>query len=266
MPYIMVNDCKLYFTVQGQGTPILFIHPPVLTHLNFEYQMKELSKYFQVITFDIRGHGRSSFSKQPLTYPLIAEDIKQLLDHLKIQKAFICGYSMGGSIALEFLLSKADRVSAGIVISGMSEVSDRSLKNKILLAIALAKLKAISALAVTTSWTNTNTKSSFWKMLKEERQGTVNNIEEYYRYGLTYNCTNKLGKIKSPILLVYGKKDQGFYRYAKLLHDKLPQNEIKWIEQVKHQLPTEAAFELNGLIKQFINTHKEPGCKNRTAQ
>jgi pimeloyl-ACP methyl ester carboxylesterase len=254
----MVNGCKLYFTVQGQGTPILFIHPPVLTHFNFEYQMKELSKYFQVVTFDIRGHGRSSLSKQTLTYSLIVEDIKQLLDHLKIQKTFICGYSTGGSIALEFLLSKEDRAIGGIVISGMSEVSDWFLKNKILLAITLAKLKALPALALSTSWTNTNTKSSFWKMLKEERKGTVQNIEEYYRYSLSYNCTDKLNEIKCPILLIYGQKDQGFYRYAKLLHEKLPQSELKWIQQVKHQLPTKAAFELNSLLKQFINTHKEP--------
>jgi pimeloyl-ACP methyl ester carboxylesterase len=257
MPFIMVNGCKLYFTVQGHGTPILFIHPPVLTHFNFEYQMKELSKYFQVVTFDIRGHGRSSFSKQPLTYSLIVEDMKQLLDHLKIQKIFICGYSTGGSIALEFLLSYADRALGGIVISGMSEVSDWFLKNKIVLAITLAKLKALPALALSTSWTNTNTKSSFWKMLKEERKGTVQNIEEYYRCSLSYNCTDKLEKIKSPILLIYGQKDQGFYRYAKLLHEKLPQNELKWIQQVKHQLPTKAASELNSLVKQFINTHKE---------
>jgi pimeloyl-ACP methyl ester carboxylesterase len=257
MPFIMVNDCKLYFTVQGQGTPIVFIHPPVLTHLNFEYQMKELSKYFMVVTFDIRGHGRSSFSKQPLTYPLIAQDIEQLLDHLKIQKAFICGYSTGGTIALEFLLSKADRAWGGIVISGMSEISDRFIKNKVLLAITLSRLKAISALALSTSWTNTNTKSSFWKLFKEERMGTAQNIEEYYRYSLSYNCTNNLEKIKSRILLIYGQKDKVFYRYAKLLHDKLPHSELKWIQQVKHQLPTKAAFEINGLIKQFINMHKE---------
>jgi pimeloyl-ACP methyl ester carboxylesterase len=87
--------------------------------------------------------------------------------------------------------------------------------------------------------------------------GTAQNIEEYYRYSLSYNCTNNLEKIKSPILLIYGQKDKVFYRYAKLLHDKLPHSELKWIQQVKHQLPTKAAFEINGLIKQFINMHKE---------
>jgi pimeloyl-ACP methyl ester carboxylesterase len=98
-------------------------------------------------------------------------------------------------------------------------------------------------------------------MVKEEQKGTAQNIEEYYQYSLSYNCTNKLKNIKSPILLIYGQKDQGFHRYAKLLHEKLPQNELMWIQDMKHQIPTKAAFQLNSLIKQFIYTYKEPDVK-----
>jgi pimeloyl-ACP methyl ester carboxylesterase len=257
LSFFYANGCKLYFEVQGQGTPILFIHPPVLNHLNFDDQIKGLSNDFQVITFDIRGHGRSSCSTQPLTYPLIVEDMIYLLDHLKIRKAFICGYSTGGTIALEFLMSKADRASGGIVISGMSEVSDWFLKSKIAFAITLAKLKALSALAVTISWSNTKNTSSFWKMFKEDRKGTIQNIEEYYRCSLTYNCTDQLEKIKGPVLLIYGQKDKSFYRYANLLHAKLRRSELIWIQQGKHQLPTKDASEINGLIRQFICSHME---------
>ena len=140
----------------------------------------------------------------------------------------------------------------------MSEVSDWVLKNKIALGIALAKSKALSTLALSVSWTNTVTLSSFWKMVREDKKGNIQNIEEYYRYSLSYDCTDRLEKIKHPVLLVYGKKDKIFYRYAKLLHHKLPNNELKWIENVKHQIPTKAAFELNEFIRQFIHTHEEP--------
>lgn len=257
MPFIMVDDCKMYFTVKGQGIPILFIHPPLLTHFNFEYQLKELSQYFQVIAFDIRGHGRSSSSAQPLSYPLIADDIRKLLDHLSIRKVFVCGYSTGGSIALEFLLSNSDRAWGGIVISGMSEVSDPSLKNKIGFAIVLAKLNFLSPLAVSTSWSNTATPSSFLQMFKEERKGTARNIEEYYRYSLSYNCTNRLKYIKKPILIVYGQKDKVFSRYAKLMHEELTLSELKEIGEVKHQLPTKVPSEMNHLIKEFIYKQKQ---------
>ena len=130
MPTLDVDGISLYYTVNGKGIPIVFIHPPVLTCVNFKYQVEELSKEFQVITFDIRGHGRSQYSDQPVTYPLIVEDIKRLLDHLKIKKAFICGYSIGGSVALEYLLNSADMSLGGIIISGMSEVREKYLKKK----------------------------------------------------------------------------------------------------------------------------------------
>lgn len=256
MPFIMTNGCKLYYSVVGQGIPILFIHPPLLTHFNFEYQTKELSPHYQIITFDIRGHGRSSSSQQPLTYPLIADDMKRLLDHLNIEKAYICGYSTGGTVALEFLLKYSERAKGAILISGLSEISDWSLRSKITLARTLIRFKARSVLALFISGTNMDTLASFWNMVKEERKGTAQNIEEYYRYSLSYNCTKQLNKIKNPVLLVYGKNDKGFYRYAELLHDHLPQNKLKWISHVSHQIPTKAASELNGFIKQFIHAYE----------
>lgn len=106
---------------------IVFIHPPLVTSLIFIYQIEKLCKKFTIIIFDIRGHGRSQYSSQAVTYPLIVEDIRHLLNHFEIKKAFICGYSVGGSIVLEFLLN-SNMALGGNVISGMSEVKDWYLK------------------------------------------------------------------------------------------------------------------------------------------
>lgn len=256
MPMLDVNGISLNYSVKGEGIPIVFIHPPVLTSLNFRYQIEELSKEFKVITFDIRGHGRSQYSALPVTYPLIVEDIKHLLDHLKIKKAFICGYSTGGSIVLEFLLNSADWALGGIVIGGISEVSDKHLKNKISLGMSLARKGAVPVLALSVSWTNSNTQELFINMFNEARKGDSRNIEQYYNYSLHYNCTHQLEKIDLPIFLVYGKEDKRFHYYAKLLNEKLPCKELKFIEHTKHQIPTKAANELNDLINHFIYTRK----------
>ena len=252
MPMLDVDGLSLYYTVKGKGIPIVFINPPVLTCVNFKYQVEELSKDFQVITFDIRGHGRSQYSEQPVTYPLIVEDIKRLLDHLRIKKAFICGYSIGGSVALEYLLNSADWSLGGIVISGMSEVREKYLKKKISLGISLASKRAIPILALSISWSNSNTKQFFIQQFKETKKGNAKNIEQYYRYSLQYNCTQQLGKIKLPVLLIYGEDDKPFYDYAMLLHKKLPYAQLKFINHAKHQIPTKAANDLNEMIRQFI--------------
>ncbi|MFP5107159.1 alpha/beta fold hydrolase [Neobacillus sp. C211] len=253
MPILDVDESTLYYTIKGKGIPIIFIHPPVLTSMNFIYQLEELSRIFQVITFDIRGHGRSPFSRKPVTYPLIVEDIKKLLDHLDIKQAFLCGYSTGASILLEFLLSTSKgRALGGIIISGMSEVSDWRLKNRIRLAKNLARIGALPALARSISNSNSNTKELFDKMLLEAKKGDARNILQYYDYSLNYNISDQLENITMPISLIYGGRDKTFYRYAQLLHTKLPQNEITFVEGIKHQVPTKAASELNQVIYRFI--------------
>jgi pimeloyl-ACP methyl ester carboxylesterase len=255
MPTLNIEGTSLYYTVKGKGIPIVFVHPPTLTSVNFEYQTEKLSQYFQVITFDIRGHGRSQYSREPITYQLIVEDIKQLLNHLQIKKAFVGGYSTGGSIVLEFLLTSADRALGGVVISGMSEVNDKLLKNRISLGVKLSKARMVPVLAWSISLSNSNNQKLFKKMFTAAKQGDSRNIEQYYKNSLSYNCTHRLGSIKLPILLIYGKKDKQFYHYAKLLHEKLPFNELEFIENVNHRIPTKAAPELNKLISQFIKNH-----------
>ncbi|PLS07075.1 alpha/beta fold hydrolase [Neobacillus cucumis] len=256
MPLLEVDESTLYYTVKGEGIPVIFIHPPVLTSINFIYQAEYLSRYFQVITFDIRGHGRSSFSRKPITYPLIVEDVKILMDHLDIKQAFLCGYSTGASILLEFLLSTSKgRALGGIIISGMAEVSDWRLKNRIKLAKNMAKIGALPALAWSISNSNSNTKELCERMLKEAKKGDALNISQYYDYSLKYNCSNQLENITLPISLIYGEEDKPFYPYAQQLHRNLPHNELTFVEGIKHQVPTKAASKLNHVIDQFIRNH-----------
>ncbi|GMA59568.1 hypothetical protein GCM10025859_59350 [Alicyclobacillus fastidiosus] len=121
MPTKMINGVNLYYIARGQGVPIILIHPPVLTSISFAAQLQELSKEYRTIAFDIRGHGKSQGSKDAISYPLIASDIKELMNSLQIDKAYLCGYSTGGSVVLEFLLRYPDRAYGGIVVGGISE-------------------------------------------------------------------------------------------------------------------------------------------------
>ncbi|MDS9471643.1 alpha/beta fold hydrolase [Sporosarcina pasteurii] len=255
MPVINIDGVDVYYHVQGKGIPIVFIHPPLLTSMNFIYQVNELSQRFKVIVFDVRGHGNSSYSEKALTYPLISHDIKQLLDHLKIDKAFICGYSTGGSIALDFLLTYPKRSLGGILTGAMSEVMDPLLKTKITLGVKLTEWKALKALALSVSFTNANTRRLFKDLYIHAKRGKTQNVEQYYRYSLSYNCTDRLEQIKLPVLLLYGEKDKAFHRYAYLLQEKLPVNECILIGDVKHQLPTKAAVAVNNFITQFVSVH-----------
>lgn len=259
MPTTTINGVSMYYVVRGTGTPIVFVHPPVLSSMSFAHQMDGLANNFKTIAFDLRGHGKSQPSRQALTYPLIVEDIAQLMNHLDVEKAYLCGYSTGGSIVLEFLLTHPERALGGILAGGLSEVNDLPLKRKISMAMAFTKFGAAKALALAVSWSNSDTRELFWATYNQARQGNPQNMEQYYRFSLNYNCTAQLPRIDLPVLLIYGANDTGFHHYGSLLHMGLRRSELIFIRHVKHQVPTKAADDLNRRIEEFVSRHGASG-------
>jgi pimeloyl-ACP methyl ester carboxylesterase len=74
-------------------------------------QIPVFAESYQVIVMDSRGHGRSSFDEQPITYELMAGDVLGLMDHLSIDQASIVGWSDGGIIGLEIAINNPDRLN-----------------------------------------------------------------------------------------------------------------------------------------------------------
>jgi pimeloyl-ACP methyl ester carboxylesterase len=116
------NGMKISYFVQGKGEPVVLIHG-WLSSASVNWALPGtsalLAKEHQVIALDIRGHGLSDKPTKEDAYgPELVEDIVRLLDHLKIKKAHIVGYSMGGIIAGNFLVKHPDRVLSG-TLGGM---------------------------------------------------------------------------------------------------------------------------------------------------
>jgi pimeloyl-ACP methyl ester carboxylesterase len=254
MPFAKINGTTLHYQVKGEGLPILFIHPPLLTKAIFNYQIAQLSGLYKIITFDIRGHGHSAMSLDSLTYPLIVEDMKKLMDHLDIHKAYVCGYSAGGSVALEAILTYPDRFYGGLLLSATSEASDFFLRTRIKLAISMCRLNAKNPLIYAISRGNADRNATFQQLSKDAKLGRLVNWQQYFEYSLHYNCTARLADIRQSMLLIYGKKDLSFYRYADILERKLPNNKLVLIRGVSHQIPTKAALSMNEIIKRWLNT------------
>lgn len=92
-----------------EPAPLLFYPSSSVDFRGFRLSKKQLSQHFQVITYDIRGHGSSQASERPLSIELMARDIRMLLDDIGIEQAYLCGYSTGGMILLEALLAYPER-------------------------------------------------------------------------------------------------------------------------------------------------------------
>jgi alpha/beta hydrolase fold len=116
------NGVKIAYFVQGKGEPVVLIHGWLSSaEINWTLPgtIALLAKDYQVIALDMRGHGLSDKPAKEEDYgPELVEDVVRLLNRLKIKKAHIVGYSMGGIIAANFIVKHPDRVRSG-VLGGM---------------------------------------------------------------------------------------------------------------------------------------------------
>jgi pimeloyl-ACP methyl ester carboxylesterase len=109
---------KIHYIVEGHGEPVLLI-----TGFGGSIQnwyalgiIRELSNTFQVIALDPRGHGQSDKPHDPKSYGMnLVEDPIRLLNHLKIRKAHVVGYSMGGNITMEILTHHPERLRTSVI-------------------------------------------------------------------------------------------------------------------------------------------------------
>jgi pimeloyl-ACP methyl ester carboxylesterase len=122
--YFTTKDgVKIHFMVIGKGTPVILIHGYTGSAEGNWFRngiAEALAKSHMVIAIDCRNHGRSD--KPQLNGPGKAEDVIEMMDHLKIQKAHFHGYSMGGGIVGRLMALIPDRfITAGFGGSGVRE-------------------------------------------------------------------------------------------------------------------------------------------------
>jgi len=109
----VADGVRLHYTDEGSGTPVVLLHGfAVNADLNWRLPglTDTLSRGFRVISLDLRGHGLSSKPHDSKQYGMnMALDVVALLDHLKIQRAHLVGYSLGGIIALKLATTHPER-------------------------------------------------------------------------------------------------------------------------------------------------------------
>lgn len=116
--YAQVNGVTMYYEVHGSGDPVVLLHGAFMTITNnWTGWIEELSKTRTVIAVEMQGHGRTADIPRDLTYENLAGDVAALLDHLKIPRADLIGYSMGGTVAMQCAIRHPDKVRKVVVIS-----------------------------------------------------------------------------------------------------------------------------------------------------
>ena len=133
MPVCQVDDINTNYQVYGEGFPLVLIHPFSASLGFWAAQVKKLAKKYWIIAYDVRGHGLSSapIGEENYTLDVLVEDLHGLLEHLKIDKAYVGGLSLGGAIALGYAGRHPEKVKALLIFDihgGFSPPSDPAMK------------------------------------------------------------------------------------------------------------------------------------------
>lgn len=108
---------RIAYDHAGAGEVVLFLHGIGGNRTNWRDQLPVFAEHFHAVAWDARGYGRSDDYDGPLDFGDFARDIVRLLDHLNADTAHIVGLSMGGRIALDFVVRFPERV-ATLTLSG----------------------------------------------------------------------------------------------------------------------------------------------------
>ena len=228
---VAVRGARLYYETYGQGTPLLLLHGSGQSMGAFHLQIQELACAYQVIAVDTRGHGRSLDETTPeLTYDLLADDIRQLLNYLGVGPVAILGWSDGGNTALHLALREPQRVSRLVLVGANLNPTPEAVD-----ADLLAQLRREVALLPP------NSAAARWKllMLREPHLGF-----------------SELAALRVPTLVVAGQYDVITEAHTRAMAAAIPGAELAIFPGASHFLPHEFPREFNARVLDFLGARQ----------
>lgn len=96
-----IDGVKIWVNIQGRARPLLMIHGWTMSS-RFWKRQKELSDSFQVVTIDLRGHGKSHSTLRGHSIPRYARDVHDIITALDLSDVMLMGWSLGGAVVLDY--------------------------------------------------------------------------------------------------------------------------------------------------------------------
>src|ERR671937_1781606 len=118
--YAQVNGINLYYETHGSGRPLMLLHGGLGSGEMFGPVLPVLAEHHQVVLVDLQGHGRTADIDRPIDVRLMADDIGALIDHLRLDRPDLVGYSLGGGVALHTAAKHPGRV--GRLVSASANI------------------------------------------------------------------------------------------------------------------------------------------------
>ncbi len=262
--YVSVEGGHLYYEVAGAGHPLVFIHAGVADSSMWDEQFSFFSDYYRVIRYDTRGFGKTNSASVSFSN---RQDLRDLLDYLKVDKAYVVGISRGGQIATDFTLEFPERVAALVpVAAGLGGFQGELLPNELPKEEEMEKLEEtkefekmaqLSAeIFVTGFYRNQDAVDP--KVFAKVRQMVLDNAiahqnEHPEPRTLTPSAVGRLAEIKVPTLVIVGDIDESvILPMADKMATDIPGAKKVVFPGVAHMVNMEKPKEFNQILLDFL--------------
>jgi pimeloyl-ACP methyl ester carboxylesterase len=248
MPFIK----HIYFEETGAGRPLIFLHPPALSHIYWRPVMERLGSLCQCIAIDIRGHGRSGLGQLAWTFHDIGGDIALLTRRLGLERPILVGYSSGGAIAMQAALDEPDLYSGLVLVSAFPKGDTLTLQAKATAGIVATNLGLTTLVGRNIVTTNHVDPAHAKALLRDVGLVTRHGLHSYLVAGQSIDLTAQLPKLALPILLVYGSTDDAMHAHYRTLMAGLPNRRAIFFKGVDHRVPTRRPIDFADAVAAFV--------------
>lgn len=258
MSKLHVRDIDLYYEIAGQGQPILFIHGLGSSSRDWEPQVAFFAKHYQVVTFDVRGHGQSGKPPGPYSIPLFATDTAELIKSLGIAPAHVVGISMGGMIAFQLAVSAADLVRSLVIVNSGPEFILRTFKERIgglqrLLIVRLLGMRKMGQVLSKRLFPKPEHEELRRVFIERWAENDRRAYSDAMRAIVGWSVSDRLGDIRSPTLVITADEDYAPVSLKEAYVAKIPQAELVVIADSRHATPAERPEQFNEALMAFLS-------------
>jgi pimeloyl-ACP methyl ester carboxylesterase len=261
MPFITVNGLRLFYTLEGEGPPLLWISGLGQDHRNWWKQLPAFRDRFTCITFDNRDAGQSDEAPHPYTIAEMAADADGLLEALGFPQAHVVGLSLGGAIAQELALRSPQRLRSLILVSTYHQGDPRGTALMASWRLMKERFTPEEYFRAIFPWVFTHEDYQVPGQVEFRLQQALSNpapqsLEAFCRQSqatASFDASGRLGQIGAPTLIVMGEQDiLTPLRFARALHNGIPGSRLVVVPGAGHAMVWTHADLVNAILRGFL--------------
>ncbi len=212
---IKANGISMNYDIKGKGENLVLIHGAGDNCNMWYHQIPFFSQRYRVITYDIRGFGKSESPEGKEYRSLFTIDLYELMKVIGVQEAYFLGYSLGGRIAIELAINHPKMVRALMLVNtnlGLTSPSPETVERRRMILDLLDKGDAEKVTEIMTTYSfspdfKSRNPAEFKKYMKVKLQNDIYGFARLTRSLGTPASPIEFNKIKCPVLIVVGKYD-----------------------------------------------------------